>query len=180
MRFIQAESPLQLQQMKALYELAFPSCERKPFSLICEKQKQGTVDILYLEQDDAFCGLAITMKDQDLVLLDYFAIAENRRSAGLGSTALCGLFDYYAGYRFFLEIESTKEESVNKPQRLRRKQFYLKNHMTELGIEANVFGTNMELLVYGAPVTRQEYYAVYENIYGPEKAKHIQISTFLM
>lgn len=174
MQLIQAFSTDQLHLIKALYEKSFPACERKPFSLILEKQSDGNVDVLFLKENGNFCGLAVTMKDGDLVLLDYFAIAEEKRGMGFGGAALSALYAYYPGKRFFLEIESTKEDAANRQQRLRRKRFYLKNGLDELGVEACVFGTNMELLGRNMTLTFDEYFSVYQNIYGSEKAKHVK------
>lgn len=170
MQLIPATDEKQFRQIRELYLHAFPACERKPFALIRQKQREDLVDIFMLKDGDAFCGLAITMKANDLVLLDYFAIAKDRRGMGYGSAALQMLYDHFAGKRFFLEIESTLEESENRQQRLMRKQFYLKNHLTELGLLANVFGTDMELLSYRASLTFEEYIRVYETVYGQEKA----------
>ncbi len=174
MQLIPAATQSQYSQIEALYQTAFPACERKPFSLILEKQAAGQVDLFYLEQDALFSGLAITMKHQDLVLLDYFAITAVQRQKGLGCRALNTLFEHYQGNRFFLEIESTQEEADNKAQRRLRKQFYLKNKMTELGLYANVFGTEMELLSYQSLLTYEEYISVYQAVYGPEKAACIK------
>ena len=159
--------------IETLYEKSFPACERKPFSLILEKQKTGNVDVLILEENNQFLGFAITMMDNDLVLLDYFAIAEESRGNGYGSTALHLLFDFYKGKRFFLEIESTHTAAENISQRLLRKQFYLSNDMTELGIEATVFETDMELLGHNISLTFEEYQDIYRNIYGAKKAAHV-------
>ena len=42
-----------------LYLTAFPESERKPFPLLIEKQEEGIVDILSIEEDGHFLGLAI-------------------------------------------------------------------------------------------------------------------------
>lgn len=169
MRLIKTNHPQKLQKIKDLYTKAFPACEQKSFSLICEKQQEGCVDILYLEECGRFCGLAITMKQGDLVLLDYFAIAENSRGMGLGSKALQQLFDYYQTQRFFLEIESTHTPAENMPQRLSRKQFYLNNQMQELGMEVFIFETAMELLGHNCSLTFDEYKALYDYAYGKSR-----------
>ena len=71
MEIRKAEKERELKEIFWLYDSAFPASEKKPFSVILEKQKQGSVDILYLEEDGQFAGLAITAKKGDLVLLDY-------------------------------------------------------------------------------------------------------------
>lgn len=165
-KLIKTENPQQLQQIEELYTQAFPACEQKEFALICEKQQQGCADILYIESSGCFCGLAITMKQGDLVLLDYFAIARECRGKGLGSEALAQLFSYYAGARFFLEIESTHVAAANMSQRLSRKSFYLNNQMTEIGIEVFIYETEMELLGHDCTLSFAEYKALYDHTYG--------------
>ena len=142
--------------------------------MICQKQSQGLTDIFALEENGDFCGLAITMKAEDLVLLDYFAIVREKRGKGYGRMALEALFAHFNGKRFFLEIESTLAESANKSQRIKRKRFYLKNQLTELNLYANVFGTDMELLAYQTSLTFDEYIGVYKTVYGQEKAACIK------
>ena len=175
MQLIPATDNHRLQKIEQLYQTAFPACERKPFSNMTQRQATGQVDIFALEENGAFHGLAITMKALDLVLLDYFAIADAKRGQGFGHSSLQALIAHYAGKRFFLEIESTREPSPNREQRLRRKSFHLRGGMTELGIEAVVFGVPMELLSCQAKLTAAEYVGVYETVYGAGKAAHIQI-----
>lgn len=157
-------------EMKELYLEAFPKYERKPFSLMKTTQEKGVVDMWSIMDGDTFVGMAITMKDKDLVLLDYFAIKAGFRGKGYGSKVLQMLYEEYEGSRFFLEIESTKVECKNKTQRESRKAFYLRNGLQEVGLEASVFGTEMELLSHNAELNFKEYREVYEHIYGVEKA----------
>ncbi len=137
------------------------------------KQRQGMVDIWYINDNGEFAGLAIAMKAGDKILLDYFAIDADKRGKGYGSLALCRLQRHYSGKKFFLEIESTFGDSDNREQRCLRKQFYLSNNMKEIGILADVFGTEMELLGYGCTLSYDEYISVYREIYGGQKAEHI-------
>ena len=174
MQLTNATDAIRIHKIESLSTEAFPACERKPFSLICQKQSQGLTDIFALEENGDFCGLAITMKAEDLVLLDYFAIVREKRGKGYGKMALEALFAHFNGKRFFLEIESTLAESANKSQLIKRKRFYLKNQLTELNLYANVFGTDMELLAYQTSLTFDEYIGVYKTVYGQEKAACIK------
>lgn len=174
MRFTQARTKKQYREIRKLYESSFPKCEKKPFWLIKQKQKRGLVDIWQIEEAGEFMGLAITMKSGDLVLLDYFAMAEDKRGEGCGSHALQMLQKHYKDRRFFLEIESTREESENREQRERRKHFYLQNRMTELGMLVDVFGTEMEVLGYRCDLNYAEYVSVYREVYGKRKADRLK------
>lgn len=168
MQLIPAGEEKIIEQMKALYVRAFPACERKPYSVIEQKQKEGGLDAFAIEQDGAFCGLAISVKYKDIVLLDYFAIEESCRGQGCGSEALMLLCEYYKGRRFILEVESTLEDAPNARQRAARKAFYLRNGWRELGILAFIYETEMELLGYETNLLFEEYEALYQNRY-PER-----------
>ena len=76
MKIIKATDEKRLQLIEKLYMSAFPKVERKPFQLILQKQKEGTMELLSIEEDHKFLGLAIFAHDKDIALLDYFAISE--------------------------------------------------------------------------------------------------------
>ena len=67
MKLIPARDSARLTAIENLYLSAFPAAERKPFSLLLEKQREGSVEILSLEEDGAFAGLAILVRLDDLV-----------------------------------------------------------------------------------------------------------------
>ncbi len=150
----------QILQIKKLYKKSFPRIERKPFSIITRKQKQGSMEILSLD-DNGFVGLGITMMYKDLVLLDYFAIDTDIRGKGYGRDALTLLKSRYEGKRLFLEIEQPDEKASNNEERVRRKDFYIRNGLSETGIMVNLFGIDMELLSYDCELTFEEYYNLY-------------------
>ena len=175
MQLVKATESAQWKEIRRLYEVAFPACEKKPFWLIQVKNKQGKADVWYLEKEGTFVGLAITMNAKELVLLDYFAIDENLRGQGFGSAGLKALQDYYNGRKFFLEAESVFTESENAQQRENRKRFYLKNGMTEMEMIANVFGTDLEVLGYNCKLDFETYRSVYEYAYGKRAAAHVEL-----
>ncbi len=173
MQLIKATTKAQRKQIHALYERAFPDYEKKPFWLIRIKNKQGRADMWYLEHEGQFAGLAITMNAKNLVLLDYFAIDDDLRGKGIGSEALKSLQTYYTGRNFFLEIESVYDECDNLEQRQMRKQFYLKNGMTEMKMMVNLFGTDMEVLGHECKLDFMTYASVYEYAYGKRVRKNV-------
>ena len=108
MKIIKALDQKRLYLIEDLYLSAFPLAERKPFSLMVQKQAEGTMEILSIEDENDFLGLAIFAHDKDIALLDYFAISDKMRGQGVGSRAIRALQKIYAGKRFVLEIETTK------------------------------------------------------------------------
>lgn len=158
-----------------LYQKSFPESERKPFSVIQRKAAMGSMEILLLKEDGRRVGFAITAMEGPLVLLDYFAIAPRNRGQGLGSEALMLLRELYSDKLFFLEIEETDESAENYEERLRRKQFYLRNGMLETGLHIELFDVPMELLA-GAPGLKYEWCSrLYREMLGPMYQKAVRL-----
>ena len=177
MKLLKTETWAQWKKIYQLYQEAFPDYEKKPFWLIWLKNKQGRADVWYIVEEGAFIGLGITMSAPGRVLLDYFAIESSMREKGYGSKALKALQEQYADQHFFLEIESVYDDCDNVEQRLRRKQFYLRNGMTEMKMMVHLFGTDMEVLGHGCQLDFESYAAVYESTYGArirKNVKHVQ------
>ena len=156
-----------------LYREAFPAAERKPFAVIVRMYRQGKSDIWCLERGGQFVGLAITINGGDLILLDYFAVVKRCRGLGIGSAAMGELQRVYAGKGFFVEIESTRESCPDLAQRQKRKRFYDGAGLTDLGVQANVFGVRMELLGSRCSLDFEGYRAFYHDHYGAWAAAHL-------
>ena len=173
MRLKHANSKELLQKIENLYNTSFPKEEKKPFTLIVEKQKRKKVDILSIEYKKNFCGLMILALNKDNILLDYFAIDTLFQSQGLGSKAIKLLYKKYENKNIIVEIESTKINSNNLIQREKRKKFYLKNNFKNLNFNVNLFNVEMEMLSNNTNITYKEYIEIYKNIYGDEIIKNI-------
>ena len=141
-----------------LYQAAFPSCEKKPFSMIRTMCKKGKSDVWYCVDGGKFAGLVITINGPDKILLDYLAVAKNRRGQGIGSEMLKKMREQYSGKGVFLEIEIVDETAENYEERRRRKQFYLSNGMTPMNVFVELFGIDMELLGFDCTLTFEEYH----------------------
>ena len=157
-----------LDQIHELYLTAFPSNERKPFPVILQKCEEGSMEILKIENNAGdFIGLVIMILFHDLAILDYFAIDENMRNRGFGSQVLSLLNERYADKRMILEIENPDVPSDNTPERIRRKSFYLRNHMVLMPFKVDLFGVEMLILTNGKPVTFEEYHDIFVHVFSP-------------
>lgn len=174
MRIIQPKRKIHWYRLYKLYCEAFPAYERKPFSLIRSMQKKGKSDVWYIEKNRKFAGLVFTINSEDVILIDYLAIASNRRSEGIGSEIIALLRKHYAGKGIFVEIESVFDKCDNLSERLRRKQFYLSNGMTPMKVMVVLFGVEMELLGVNCCLTYDEYYSFYKDNYGNFAAKNVK------
>ena len=165
-----------LNNVKSLYLTAFPQDELKPFELILQKQKEGSVEILAIENNETFVGLAITAHYKNLVLLDYFAIEKNFRNRKFGTSAFNLIKNKYSDKKFFLEIENPENlECKNKLERLLRRNFYLKNSMIETPYLVDLLGVEIKLLSNTNDLSYEEYLSVYSYIYGDEISSRIHL-----
>ena len=163
-----------LSKIKKLYRSAFPRIERKPFKMLLRQRDKGEAELFAVEANDGlFLGLAFTVMQGDIVMLDYFAIYPKARGKGVGSRALQMLKARYADRRFILEIESVSEPCRNLEARQKRRDFYLRNGMTPAGYTARVFFTELEVLTAGEPVSFEEYRELYRSHLGDKALKKI-------
>ena len=175
MKIIKATDEKRLKIIEDLYLRAFPKAERKPFSLMVKKQLEGTMEILSIEEENAFLGLAIFAHDKDIALLDYFAISDEMRGQGIGSRAIKALQKIYAGKRFVLEIETTKKPCNDLELREHRKAFYLRNGLHTMDFDVMLFGVEMEMLSNANHLNFDEYLDVYKNACGLKYADKIHL-----
>ena len=166
--------PQDLNEIHELYLTAFPQNERKPFPIILQKCKENSMEILKIEDDDgSFIGLVIMILYKDLAILDYFAIDTPKRNKGFGSQVLSMLNRRYSDRRMILEIEDPDAPSDNTSERIRRKAFYLRNHMTLMPFKVNLFTVEMLILTNGKDVTFEEYHDIFIHVFSPAISKNI-------
>lgn len=167
-------NPLDWLRLRKLYFSAFPADERKPFGIIRRMFREGKADVWCILSGGDFVGLATIVNGDDLILIDYFAIAKKRRGQGLGRASMECLLELYRDKGVFLEIESPDRPGLDQPQRKKRKEFYCGCGFADLGVKARVFGVPMELLGIGCRLD----YAQYRNFYGvnmsPWAADHLE------
>ena len=177
MRSLTLQKPRGMKRWLALYRLyrsAFPRSERKPFSVMLKKSREGKMDLWCLEEGGQFRGLVITINSPSLILVDYLAIAENFRGQGVGTAALDTIREHYKGRDIFLEIESVYEDTPNLPERLRRKAFYLRCGLVPMKVMVWLFGVKMELLGFdGCRIDYDTYHAFYRDNLGQWAANRI-------
>lgn len=163
-----------MRELRALYEKTFPRSEKKPFFVILRKRRKGTMEILSVEDENGvFLGFAITILHKDIVLLDYFAISPTCRGQGIGTKVLALLEERYAGKRILLEIEDPDEPADNTAERLRRREFYLRNGLTIQNYKVWLFGVKMLILTNRRTVTFEEYHEIFEQVFSLKLSKNV-------
>lgn len=157
-----------------LYQKAFPASEKKPFSVIIKKFREGKSHIWRFTRQGKFAGIVITINGENHILIDYLAVDRKQRGTGVGSEILMLMRSQYAGKGVFLEIESIYEECDNKAERIRRKHFYEKCGMESMEVFVWLFGVKMELMGFGCKLSYEHYHDFYLRNYGPWAADHIK------
>lgn len=176
MKLRKATQKEQLFKIKELYCFAFPKEEQKDFSLIIQKQEQGYLEILMIENEQkVFLGLAITISFENMTLLDYFAIHPDYRGRGIGTESFQLLKKRYRHKNFVLEIENPNIETENKEQRIKRKAFYKKNGMDHVPFLVKIAGVEMEVLTAVSGLTYESYSKIYTQGYAPEIIRQLEL-----
>ena len=157
-----------------LYLRAFPEDERKPIRRILKMYRRGLAKIWAIRKDGKFSGLVMTVDSPRLVQLDYLAVCEKERNSGLGSEALKLLREMLGERSLFAEIENAAQPGPDQALRQRRREFYLRAGMEPLGIRAEVYDVQMELLGWNCALTFEEYIAFYRDYYRPRAAEKIR------
>ena len=157
----------------SLYRSAFPSSERKPFTIIFSMYRRQRTDLWCILRDGKLAGFAATVNSPDTILLDYLAIAPQCRNQGIGTAALLALKEQYSGRGLFVEIEDTHDPGPDQALRRSRKQFYEAAGMVSLDVTAMVFGVKMELLGWDCQMDFSAYKAFYSDHYNSWAAEHI-------
>lgn len=160
-----------LDQVKELYEKSFPKSEKKPFEMIEQMRATGHADIFSLMDPD-FSGLLITMKNDEMLLIDYFAVSPAMQGNGKGSKALEVFGKLFPGKPVFLEIESpdgADEQDVRK----RRQRFYEDNGFSMMDYTISLFDVPMKIMVRGGIISFEQYRGFLVDRLGEWSAKHI-------
>lgn len=153
-------------QVKALYVKSFPKHERIPMVFLLWKSKKEAVDFVAFYDEDTFVGFAYLVTDKGITFVLFLATSPELRSKGYGSDILSLLQKQYAGNRIILNIEALEDGASNAEQRVKRKDFYLKNGFRDAGLSLVEYGQLYEVLVYGDNVTSREYRGLMHRFVG--------------
>lgn len=112
---------------------AFPLSERMSMDEIFSFASDTDTDVLGIYDSGTPVGFIVLLKNEECGYLYYIAIDKNRRSKGYGGAAIKKLFETYPQLQIILDFEEMDEHAKNYAQRIRRKDFYLRNGFHETG-----------------------------------------------
>lgn len=156
MQFIIPEKQ-QWQEIKKIYLEAFPKRERKPYFMLRHAVRRKKATVMAAVENGQLLGFTALIPYHDMVMVDYLAVSSKIRSNGTGSRLLQNILKQFPDKKIVLLIERPDTAADNTEQRIARRRFYLKNSFVSSDIFITGASGDMEILVCGGAVSREEY-----------------------
>ena len=112
---------------------AFPVSERMSFDEIFDFASNTNTDVLGIYDNGNPVGFAVVLKNEECGYVYYVAIDSHMRSKGYGGATMKKMMEAYRQLQLVLDFEAIDENAENHEQRIRRRNFYLKNGFHETG-----------------------------------------------
>lgn len=143
-----------------LYNEAFPKDERIPIWLLELLARKNKAKFYGIYDNENFIGLIYNIYYRDIVFIFYLAICKESRGQGYGSKVLEFIKQKYKKHRIILSIEQVDKNSTNYKQRVKRKEFYMRNGFKD------------------ANYTIKERNIIYDMLYYNESDKKVGLKEF--
>ena len=138
------------EQVRGLYETAFPKEEQIPFGDLMELMDTMSLDFTAYYENEGFVGFTIVYPRKSFNWFWYFAVRGELRGKGYGQQILSMLIEKYKGFMNILDMESPDQlECDNLEQRKRRCAFYLRNGFRKTGVGKSFEGIDYAILMNG-------------------------------
>lgn len=138
-------------------EEAFPPSERMRFDEIFRFAANTDTDVLGIYEEEEPIGFAVLLKNAACGYLYFIAIDQRMRSKGHGTAAIRELMKAYPALQLVLDFEIIDEKAENREQRLRRKNFYLRNGFHETGNYTMLRDERFEVVCSGGELNQAAF-----------------------
>ena len=158
-----------------LYNEAFPKEEIIPIWLLKLLARKNKAKFYGIYDNEKFVGLIYNIYYKDIIFVFYLAINQELRGQGYGSKVLEFIKQKYSKYRIILSIEKLDKNSDNYMQRIRRKEFYIKNGFKDANYTIKERNVIYEMLYYNEAdkkVTLQEFQEMMKDYFGKILYRH--------
>ena len=122
------------QQIRQLYEAAFPEGEQIPWNDLMRLVDEMPLDFTAYYDGEEFIGFTIVYPRKSFNWYWYFAVREELRGKGYGQQILTQLIEHYKGQTSVLDMESPTQVCENTNQRKRRHDFYLRSGFRDTNV----------------------------------------------
>ena len=137
------------EQIKQLYQTAFPKDEQIPWEDLVRLIGEMHLDFTAYYEGEQFIGFTIVFPHEPFNWYWYFAVLPELRGRGKGQEILTTLIEKYRGKILVLDMESPKQESDNISQRKHRHEFYLRNGFRDTNLYRKYDVTEMTIMIIG-------------------------------
>ena len=146
------------EQLKRLYQTAFPEEEQIPWADLLRLVKEMPLDFTAYYDGEEFIGLTIVYPRPTFNWFWYFAVREELRGKGYGQQILTQLIERYKSSSNILDMESPDHPSPNPEQRKRRHQFYLRNGFRDTHVYRTFDDNTFTIMMMGeGTFTKEDY-----------------------
>ncbi|UTR06136.1 GNAT family N-acetyltransferase [Alkalihalobacillus sp. LMS6] len=160
----------ELAHLKAIYLDSFPPEERLDFEQLLAKQQAGKGRFLGFYKEEALVGMMYYAEYEEILYIFYFAIDSNHQSKGYGKQMLAYMLERFSKHKIILLVEEIDEKADNYAQRVRRKNFYLRNGFAENAQYVVALGNDFEMLHrQGRPAYVSDYEKVQTYYYRDDQ-----------
>ena len=146
------------EDVRRLYESAFPKEEQIPWKDLMRLMKTMSLDFTVYYEDGNLVGLTIVYPRKQFNWFWYFAVPEELRGQGIGQRILTQLIEEYKGKSNILDMESPEQICENSEQRKRRHAFYLRNGFRDTGVGKSFKGIDYTIMMNGEGTFTQRDY----------------------
>lgn len=137
----------ELPQMEYIYETEFPPAERvATMRQMIEAAEEKNLNIRSIWDGEKAVGFNILINREGWNYLLFFGIDKNCQGAGYGGRVMQAIAKDFEDKTLVFAIEQLDPDAPNATQRVRRKNFYLKNGMHDTGIRRNLSGCDFEMM----------------------------------
>ena len=158
MRSVQLNPADANEDIRRLYETAFPKEEQIPWTDLMRLMKTMSLDFTVYYEEEKLVGLTIVYPRPQFNWFWYFAVPEELRGHGIGQRILTQLIEKYKGQSNILDMESPEQVCENSEQRKRRHAFYLRNGFRDTGVGKSFKGIDYTIMMNGEGTFTQSDY----------------------
>ena len=137
------------EQLRQLYEAAFPEDEQIPWADLMRLIGEMSLDFTAYFDGNELIGFTIVYPRKSFSWFWYFAVREELRGRGYGQQILTQLIEKYKGQTCVLDMESPTQVCENIEQRRRRHAFYLRNGFRDTKVYRTYNDIMMTIMMIG-------------------------------
>lgn len=144
-------------KVKEIYETSFSKEDRMPFLMMLFMSYLKSTHFISFYEENVLCGFVYMATMRKITFVMFFAVDENIRSRGYGSCILNKIQSLYPNNKIISTIERCNVESENMNERIRRKNFYIKNGYRETGYLIKLGKQKQEILIKNGEFNKREF-----------------------